>query len=255
MSTHTHPTTVRGAVAAMVGLLAMAGCVERHPIGRGGGHPAASAVSSPASATSPSSASRTTDAPSSPGPSAAAASEPLPVLPDGGDIPAGRYASLFVPTMTLTAALDGGSDVDRPGWVGLEIGSAPVLDLNIIRIDKVFDPKARGKLIDPPEDLATWLAHFPGPTVTAAPSRVMVGGIAGQQLDVLVGAKDFSYAPIDGVDIKAGEGPGGKLRIVVVKVDGHFVVIQGAVLNGYSPKDFEAVMSVFTSMIQSISWN
>ena len=84
-------------------------------------------------------------------------------------------------------------DVNLPGWIGIEFGQ-PKIEMNVVRVDKVNDPANPGGLMDPPADLAAWIASRPGVTVTAQ-KAVKVGGLAGTQLDVRIGNKDFDLRP------------------------------------------------------------
>jgi hypothetical protein len=79
--------------------------------------------------------------------------------------------------------------------------------------------------MDPPADLAAWIASRPGVTVTAQ-KAVQVGGRARTQLDVRTGNKDLSFGPIPGVtDVGLGLGANWTARLFVVPVDGRQVVI------------------------------
>ena len=96
--------------------------------------------------------------------------------------------------MTLRVPFPGWEvDVNAASWVGLEYPlPEPYLlaTFNVIRVDKVFDPRDAGKLIDPPHNLSAFISRLPGVTVLSAPRRIKVGGVTGRQLDLLIGSHD-----------------------------------------------------------------
>ncbi|MDQ6795279.1 MAG: hypothetical protein M3067_10775 [Chloroflexota bacterium] len=102
--------------------------------------------------------------------------------------------------MTLTLDLPAESNEDIPGWVDLTFEGDPPFDMHIFRVDKVEDPKHPTNLIDPPDDLAGWLASHSGLTLVAPSKAVRIGGLDATQLDVRVGQKDVFFGPIPGVD-------------------------------------------------------
>ena len=75
--------------------------------------------------------------------------------------------------MTFEASSRWEVDVDTPGWLGMEF---PLPDgvlgtIGIVRVEKVSDPEQGGKLIDPPKDLAGWIAKLPGLKWSRHPRR------------------------------------------------------------------------------------
>jgi hypothetical protein len=148
----------------------------------------------------------------------------------------GTFVPAFDPGLTITIDREvqhncapgsecrGTVDANLPGWVGIEFGT-PRIEVNVIRVDKVDDPAKPGALIDPPADLAAWLASRPGVTVTAQ-AAVQVGGLAATRLDVRTGDQDLSFGPIPGVtDVRLGLGANWMARLFVVPVNGRQVVI------------------------------
>jgi hypothetical protein len=170
-------------------------------------------------------------------PSATSSPSASPViLPSEGLVYPGTYVPAFDPGLTFTIDREvehncapgskcrGTINVNRAGWISLEFG-LPRIEMNVVRVDKVNDPAKPGAVMDPPADLAAWIASRPGVTVTAQ-KAVQVGGLAGTQLDVRTGNKDLSFGPIPGVtDIGLGLGANWTARMFVVPVDGHQVVI------------------------------
>jgi hypothetical protein len=177
------------------------------------------------------------------------------VLPNGGPIFPGTYTTLFQPKMSLTISEHGQGDVDTPTWVGMEFGSGSAgLGFSIIRIVKVFDPMHEGKLIDPPKDLAGWIANRPGLKVVAPPTSVRVGRIPGMQLDVLAGPKNVGFGPP-----LAGIGANHRSRLIVVRVDGQYVLIgfgpdEIDSPRTYSAAEFAAAVSALQPLVDSITW-
>ena len=254
-----------GTVALVVG-----GCAaQASPVGT----PPATAVptiAAPRAATAApaSSASRS---PASAAPSASAdpsasvvVTEPLP---EGGQtVFPGRYTTHFKPSMTLTVGSEvelscvpgyrcrGDVDVNLPGWVGFEFGNAPAFEVNVGRIDKVFDPQHKAKLIAPPKDLAAWIEKLPGISFLAPPKTVKVGGLDAVQLDVRGGAKEVLIGPIPGVaEFKGfGIGPRGSSRLIVVRVQGHDVLI--FVDSADDGAQFMPATETLQPLVDSIVW-
>ncbi|MFL5778620.1 MAG: hypothetical protein ACJ761_06725 [Chloroflexota bacterium] len=189
----------------------------------------------------------------------------------------GTYATAFRPALTFTLTDEtilgpgrtiayesvGETDVNSPGWVSISFGFDKLArdghgtwsaDFSVDRIDKVFDPRHSGKLIDPPTDLTTWIRRLPGVTTESAPRAVKVGGRDATQLDVVSGATDLIIGPISGVDDPPAFGFGShqRARIVVVKIDGHNVLI---VLGGAdSPAHHTRVVAALQPIVDSIKW-
>jgi len=178
-------------------------------------------------------------------------------LPDSGVIAPGTYATNFQPKVTFTASSSGWEvDVNSAHWLGMEfpLTDSILATLNVIEVDKVFDREHHGKLIVAPKDLASWIARLPGLTVDAPPTPVTVGGIEGEQLDVLIGPKDVGVGPIPGVsDVGNGFFKRGMFRIIVVRVDGRDVQIAFAADEAGS-KHFDVAAGSAKELIDSITW-
>jgi len=221
---------------------------------------AATPTSNPAITTNP-------QASSAPSP-AAIATAPIPsILPAGGsELFAGSYTTRFTPALTLkiekAVALDcspgydcrGDVDVNEPGWLGFEFGNVHGSELDIIRLDKVFDPKAPTKTIDPPADLSAWVQALPGTAVLGPPTAVTIGGIEASQFDVQTPG-DLQLGPIAGMaDSQAGIGPSG-LRIVVLRVHGQVVVISEWLGPDNTIRDGAAALASIQPVVDSIEWS
>jgi len=211
-------TYARWAVAAIAVVLAIGGAAYFLA-------PAGGQVGGPPNAT-PSATSSPTALPS-----ASAA-----ILASEGFVYPGTYVPAFDPGLTFTidrevqhncapGSVCGGTiDANFPGWLDIEFGM-PRIEVHVVRVDKVNDPAKPGAVIDPPADLAAWLASRPGVTVNAR-KAVQVGGLAATQLDIRTGDKDLVFGPIPGVaDPTLGLGANRTVRLFVVPVDGRHVLI------------------------------
>lgn len=223
-------TRARWAVAAIAVVLVIGGAAYLLT-------PAGGQVGGPSNAT-PSATSSSSSAVASatpPTPTAVPSASPV-TLPTAEFVYPGTYVPAFDPGLTFTIDHEvehncapgfkcrGSIDVDLAGWLGLEFG-LPKIEVNVVRVDKVNDPAKPGALIDPPADLAAWIASRPGVTVTAQ-KAVQVGGLAGTQLDVRTGSKDVSIGPIPGItEFGLGLNANSTARLFVVLVDGRQVVI------------------------------
>jgi hypothetical protein len=221
----------RWAIAAIAILIAVGGTA--YLIAPGGsqvGGPPTATVSPSASAAPSGSAAPTAQAPTarpSPSPS---------ILASEGFVYPGTYVPRFDPPMTFTIAHEvehhcapdfqcrGSIDANLPAWIDLEFGM-PRIEAHIFRVDKLNDPTKAGRLIDPPADLAAWIASHPGLTVIAR-KAVTVGDLAATQLDVRTGNKDVGFGPITGVtDPGMGLGANVNARLIIVPVAGRQVLI------------------------------
>ncbi len=218
--------------------------------GKTGGPPTASPSLVPSPSALPSATSTATAAPTP------------TILAQQGSVFPGRYVTAFQPSLTITIDREvqhrcapgfqcqGSINVNQAAWLDLEFGQ-PRIEVFINRVDKVNDPAHPGSLIDPPADLAAWIASRPGVTVITPPKGVTVGGLPGTQVDVTVGGKDVSIGPIPGVtDIGSGFAAGSTNRCIVVKVNGHQVLIT---LGAQDP--FAASMAELQPLVDSIVWN
>lgn len=214
-----------------------------------------------------------TQAAAVPTPSASSSVEPsptLPVLPNGGKFGPGGYATLFEPRVTLTLEGYGDSNVDSSSWIDLAYEGDPSLEVDLYRLDQVFDPKRPptqapeicdicyrgGKLLDPPKDFASWLARLPGLTVLSAAKRVRVGGLDASQLDVHGCTRNVLFGPLAGLGqpIPAGLGVCKRSRLISLAVNGHLVLMTiGGGTSGVEASD--ASMEKAQRLIDSIVWH
>jgi hypothetical protein len=185
----------------------------------------------------------------------------LAVLPSGGRVPRGTYATLFEPAMTLTLDLPAESNVDIAGWVDLTFEGDPSFDMHIIRVDKLFDPTHPTNLVDPPGDLAAWFTNHPGVTAVNPVRDVQVGQLAATRLDLRTGSKEVAFGPITGADDPAqfpdhpnfGAGPDQTIRLTIVAVEGRIVVFYGGVQES-GQAHFDADMAALEPLLRSVVW-
>jgi len=180
----------------------------------------------------------------------------------GGEIFPGRYRTALEPSMTITIDREvqhncapgfkcrGSIDSNTAAWLDLEFGM-PRIEVQVYRVDKVYDPARAARVIDAPDDLATWLTTHPGMEV-GEQKDVVVGGVPGRQLDIRVGPADIELAPITGVtEQPLGFGARANARLIVVPVHGHQILISLA------GEGQPAASSIFElqPLVDSISWD
>lgn len=191
-------------------------------------------------------------------------------LADGGTVFPGYYSTRFEPALTLTIGnvvnLDcfpgyrcrGDIDVNLPNWVGFEFGNEHGNEFNVIRIDQITDPDSPGTLVDPPVDLAGWISTLPGVDVLEPPKAVVVGGIASEQLDVMSDA-DTPFGPtgLTGPDDPQwfGLAANHRTRVILLRIDGHVVMITEQIGVENTVRDFEAAVDGLQPLVDSIVWS
>ena len=181
------------------------------------------------------------------------------VLPESGQyVYPGTYTTHFQPSLTLTVGRQvelscapgfkcrGDVFVNEPRWLNLGFGDVPGFEVHLFRMDKVFDPKHPGKLIDPPQDLAALILTLPGVTATSPPRSVKVGGLDATQLDLKIGAKEAVLGP------KFGFGPHLQSRNTVVRVGSDVVTIQIDVIDNAT--GVAAAVEALQPLVDSIAW-
>ncbi len=258
------------AAVAAVAIVALVMLVPRSNPGVGGPSSGASATASPTPSASPS----PNPSPLASAPASTAAVTALPEAgPAGGNfVYPGTYTTHFEPALSLTVGREvelgcapgftcrGSVDDNLPGWLNLEFGNSPPFDVHLARLDKVFDPKHSGKLIDPPTDLATWVATLPGVTLITPPKSVKVGGLDATQFDLQSGDKGVTFGPIPGVkDPAFGFGPHQAHRIIVVNVHGRQIVMMVGVVDDtpgavVTPTQLQPAIDALQPLIDSITW-
>lgn len=186
----------------------------------------------------------------------------------GASIVAGTYRSHFEPALTFSADPDlvkavdcapgfqcrGDVDVNTSGWVGLEFGSTHGTEIDLVRLDKVFDPSAPTELIDPPKDLATWFKGMVGSSAAGTATAVTIGGLPALRFDVHL-AGDVQLGPIPGQE---GGGPPevgpNAIRVFLARAHGQVVLISEFLGARNTTGDRAAVLAALQPLIDSITW-
>lgn len=198
------------------------------------------------------------------GPEPAAATE----LASGGTMFPGRYRVAFEPAMSLTidhqVDLDcvpgyrcrGDIDVNLPQWLGFEFGNAHGSELDIYRLDQVYADGDGKRLIDPPDDVAAWLAALPGINLLGSPVPVTIGGVAATRFEVrpdrLILFGPSSLPEPDQFGINGGAGA--RAWITALKVDGRVALIVGTLGPENTEGDFQGAMLGLEPIVDSITW-
>jgi len=198
----------------------------------------------------------------------AAPSAAVQVLAAGGQgaVP-GTYRTAFEPPL-LTLTIDrevvklncdpsaqcfGGIDANKAGWLDLEFGAANGSEIDVIRLDKVYDPTAPASVIDPPSDLAAWLEALPGTAVLDPPKAVEIGGLPATEFDVKTPG-EMQFGPMaDPADGQAGIGPSA-VRISLVIVAGHLVIISEWLGPENTARNAQAALDSLQPLVDSIVW-
>ena len=163
-------------------------------------------------------------------------------LPESGqDLGPGEYRTeVFEPALSFTVGKGWALECSEGADFVCLFPPGGQTRLRFINVDEVYEPSElvdmSGKTTPPPEDLVGWLERHPY-LKTDKPEPVRVGGIGGQQLDVVVGDLPKGYAGglcvSDCVQLSVfsdgdvwAVGEGNKVRLTVLEdVKGETVVI------------------------------
>lgn len=186
-------------------------------------------------------------------------------LPDQGEaLYPGTYSGRFRPALTLVVG-DGVNldcapgfrcraevNVNDPSWLALDFGHDHGAEMNIFRLDQVYDPQSPGSLIEAPDDLASLITALPGFTVVEAPAPTTVGGLAAMAFTVQSGDEVVEIGTND--SLGAGLAPNAEARYIALKVDGAAVLISMGIDNDNIARDFDAAVEVLQPVVDSIRW-
>jgi hypothetical protein len=142
----------------------------------------------------------------------------------------------------------GDIDVNIEHWVGLEFGNIHGSELDVARVDKVPKSPGDSALVDPPDDLATWMAGQPGIESVSEPMPVTIDGVPGVRLNIRAD-KAVSFGP------SWGACAGCRSWITVLRVRGAWVLIIEQLGPDNTVRDFDAVVRGLQPVIDSITWN
>src|SRR5215204_6190436 len=140
-------------------------------------------------------------------------------------------------------------------------GGTGVNYLTFANVKEVFKPGTL-EMVDAPKDLVGWLQHHPY-LKTSKPQPVTVGGVKGEQLDVLVEVpKDYSVdpecsdcldiAPLSNDQAAAIFTEGNKRKVIILEdVKGDMVMIWFA----GPPETFDKFAAEAQKVVNSVKWS
>jgi hypothetical protein len=190
-----------------------------------------------------------------------AKARPLPLYPTELGLRPGEYHSVkFKPALSFEVG-EGWSNAEEQlsDYINLEQGE--IGNLQFANVKEVFKPGTTN-VVEAPKDLLGWLQHHPY-LKTSKPQQVTVGGVEGEQLEVLVDhlPKDPNgYCGSDCLDIfnlSGGDELGyfrevNKRKVIVLEdVKGDTVVIWYA----GPPDTFDEFAPKAQKVIDSVKWS
>jgi len=189
-----------------------------------------------------------------------AKSRPLPLYPPEALRPGEYHSVKFKPPLSFEVS-KGWSITENQVSDFIELSQQGEIDtLNFANVKEVYKPGTTN-VVDAPEDLLGWLQHHPY-LKTSKPQPVTVGGVKGEQLEVLVDhlPKDPGYCGSDCLDIftLSDTGIGGyfkevnKRKVIVLEdVKGDTVVIWYAA----PPDEFDELATEAQKVVDSVKWS
>jgi hypothetical protein len=192
-----------------------------------------------------------------------AKARPLPKEP--GTLSPGQYHSVkFKPSLSFKVG-KGWSNSANEGADFIELGYEGGIGdyLTFGNVKEVVKPGTL-ESVDAPKDLVGWLQHHPA-LKTSKPEPVTVGGVKGEQLDVLVEdtPKDYSIDPecsecLDIAEVRNENAPamifeeGNKRKVFVLEdVKGETVMIWFAA----PPEEFDEFAPEAQKVVDSVKWS
>jgi hypothetical protein len=191
------------------------------------------------------------------------ANKPRPLPEDATALSPGEYHSVkFEPSFSFHVG---------KGWSTLAPETSDALALStqgetrwvgFTNVQEIYNPTAKGtqKVVEAPEDMVGWFQHHPY-LQTDEPESITVGGVKGEQFDLVVDAPENYYGQCgsgdcmdiyrlsDGETISFEEG--NKTRIVVLEdVKGDTVVLD----IGTSATEFDEFMPEAQKVLDTVKW-
>jgi hypothetical protein len=193
--------------------------------------------------------------------------KPRPLPQDPQALSPGEYHSVkFEPPLSFEVG---------KGWASLDVNDSDALALSdeaqtkwlgFTNVHKVYKPPAKGtatgkpNVVEAPKDLVGWFQHHPY-LKTSKPESITVGGVKGEQFDVVVEVPDGYYGACgtDCMDIYSLSGgepvafeDGVKTRIIVYEnVKGETVANDIGVSE---PSEFDEFMPQAKKVLDTVKW-
>ena len=188
------------------------------------------------------------------------ANKPRPLPEDEKALRPGVYRSEeFKPSLSFKVG-KGWSSAPLEASDSLFIRRGETMDLGFVKPQEVYKP-TKGEalqIVDAPKDLVGWFQHHPH-LQTDKPEPVTVGGVKGEQFDVVVADLPEDYSSVCGSDCvgivrlstgsQATLAAGGKLRLIVLEdVQGETVTLgfvsPASTFDEFAPKAQKVVDTV-----------
>ena len=192
-----------------------------------------------------------------------AKARPLPLYPTEKALRPGEYHSVkFKPPLSFKLG-KGWSNTTNQLSDYIELGQQGETGfLTFANVKEVHKPGTTDEVVDAPKDLVGWLEHHPY-LKTSKPQPVTLGGVKGEQLEVLVKDLPQDYYPLCGPDcvdiapvINAQEAAifrvGNERKVFVLEdVKGDTVMIWFAA----PPDEFDEFAAEAQKVVDSVEWS
>src|SRR5829696_3783322 len=192
-----------------------------------------------------------------------AKARPLPQDPQAALSPGEYHSVEFKPPLSFKVGKGWENAAEQlPAYINLGYeGGIETHYLAFANVKEVFKPGTL-EMVDAPKDLVGWLQHHPY-LKTSKPQPVTVGGVKGEQLDVLVELpKDYSVdpecsdcldiAPLSNDQEAAIFTEGNKRKVIVLEdVKGDTVMIWFA----GPPETFDKFAAEAQKVVDSVKWS
>jgi hypothetical protein len=178
----------------------------------------------------------------------------------------GEYHSVkFKPPLSLKVSKGWENAAEElPAFIelGYEGGTGGVNDLSFANVKEVYKPGGLGDVVEAPKDLVGWLQHHPD-LKTSKPQPVTLGGVKGEQFEVVVKdlPKDYyslscpdcvDIAPLSNDQAAAYFREVNKRKVIVLEdVKGDTVMIWFAA----PPDEFEEFAPEAQKVVDSVKWS
>jgi len=193
-----------------------------------------------------------------------AKSRSLPLNPTEKALSPGEYHSVkFKPPLSFKLGKGWANTTNQlSAYIELGQQQGEIGFLTFANVKEVYNPEGTYEVVDAPKDLVGWLQHHPY-LETSKPQPVTVGGVKGEQLEVLVkdlpqdynalcGADCVDIAPVSNRQESAVFREVNKRKVFVLEdVKGDTMMIWFA----GSPDTFDTFASKAQKVVDSVKWN